>query len=122
MVCIGLYFYAKPFVLLVCGNQYIEAVPIFRAMLPSVVITLPVYLFGYPVLGALNKINIANKSVIIASLIHAVGLFFLFISKNLGFIQIVLLTLFTDCIVLSIRVFYVIYLKYAKTLRVRKHE
>jgi PST family polysaccharide transporter len=108
LVCIGLFIYARPIITLICGDQYAGAVPVFRAMLPLVVISLPVYLSGYPVLGALGKIKVANTSVIIASVFHVAGLFVLFLIGRLNFISVALLTFCTECVVFTVRMRYVI--------------
>jgi PST family polysaccharide transporter len=103
VVCIILFIYAKPIIVIICGKQYIEAVPIFRVMLPLVVVSLPVVLFGYPVLGALKKIHVANLSVIVASIFHTIGLLILLLTNRLNFISIVILTFCTECIVFITR-------------------
>jgi PST family polysaccharide transporter len=102
-VCAALFVYAKPIIALICGRQYVDAVPVFRAMLPLVIIALPAVLFGYPVLGALKKIHIANVSVIIASAFHLAGLLALFAAGSLNFISVALLTFGTECVVFMIR-------------------
>jgi PST family polysaccharide transporter len=108
-VCVILFIFAKQIIVLICGKGYTGSAPVFRAMLPLVVIALPIYLFGYPVLGALKKIHIANASVIIGSLFHLLGLLLLFCAGYLNFISVTLLTFCTDCIVLMIRCAYSIH-------------
>ncbi|MHB9294112.1 oligosaccharide flippase family protein [Hollandina sp. SP2] len=108
LVCIGLFIYAKPIITLICGNQYAGAAPVFRAMLPLIGISLPVYLFGYPVLGALGKIKAANTSVIIASGFHVAGLFVLFLAGRLNFISLALLSFCTECVVFAVRMRHVL--------------
>jgi len=107
LVCIGLFFFAKPLIVLICGHQYVDSIPVFRAMLPLVIITLPLYLFGYPMLGALGKIILANISVIIGTIFHTVGLLLLFFTENLNLISVALLAFGTECIILIIRIYYI---------------
>ena len=107
--CLVLFFLAKPIIRIICGEGYSEAVPVLRAMLPLVVISLPTYLLGYPVLGALGKVKVANTSVMIGSVFHAVGLVVLYFFMNrLNFITISLLTVCTEMIVFGIRMFLII--------------
>lgn len=107
--CIVLFFLAKPIIRIICGEGYSDAVPILRAMLPLVVISLPGYLFGYPVLGALGKIRVANTSVMIGSIFHITGLGVMyFFTTNLNFITISLLTFSTEIVVFGIRLFVVL--------------
>ncbi|SHK18244.1 polysaccharide transporter, PST family [Clostridium cavendishii DSM 21758] len=111
LICIGvliLYIFAKPIVLLLCGKEYVQAVPIFRVMLPMVVIALPSYILGFPVLGAMGKVKEANMSVVYASIFHIIGLVFLMFINKLTFIIISILTCITETIVLILRVFYII--------------
>ena len=103
MMCIGLFIYAKLIIAVICGNQYPDAIPVFRTMLPLVVISLPGVLFGYPMLGALKRLKAANTSVMIASVFHVIGLFVLFFMGNLNFTSVVLLAICSECIVIAVR-------------------
>lgn len=106
--CLVLFFLAEPIIRIICGEGYSDAVPVLRAMLPLVVISLPTYLLGYPVLGALGKVKIANISVMIGSLFHITGLGVLFLTGTLNFIMVSLLTFATELVVFGIRVFVVV--------------
>lgn len=102
--CTVLFFIAPQFIKIICGNGYSDAVPVFRAMLPLIVISLPTYLFGYPLMGALGILNIANLSVIIGSVFHILGLVLLFVFNSLNFISVSILTFLTEIVVFSVRV------------------
>lgn len=104
--CVLLYFIAPWFIRLFCGKGYESAIPAFRAMLPLIVISLPTYLFGYPLMGALGIIKIANLSVIVGSVFHIAGLFALYLSGFLYFVPVALLTFMTEIVVFSIRFAY----------------
>lgn len=114
--CILLYFIAAPVVNIVCGHGYEDAVPVMRAMLPLIVISLPTYLFGYPILGSLGKIKIANTSVIVGALFHILGLFVLYLCGILNFISVPILTFVTEIIVFVIRFFTVVKVIGTKTI------
>ena len=101
--CVMLWFIAAPVIRIVCGEGYGGAVPVFRAMLPLVVISLPTYLFGYPVLGALGRVRVANTSVMVGSVFHVLGLAVLYAAGRLGFITVPLLTFATEVVVFAIR-------------------
>jgi PST family polysaccharide transporter len=104
---IVLFIFAEPIVVLICGSEFSEAVPIFRAMLPIIPITLPLYLLGFPVLGAMGKMKEANMSVVYAAIFHMVGLGVLFAIGSLNFISVAILTCGSEAIVLTLRIFYV---------------
>lgn len=101
--CVLLWFIAAPVIRIVCGEGYSGAVPVFRAMLPLIVISLPTYLFGYPVLGALGRVRVANTSVIAGSAFHVAGLLVLHFCGRLDFILVPLLTFATEIVVFAIR-------------------
>lgn len=101
--CVLLYFIAPWFIRIFCGKGYENAVPIFKAMLPLIIISLPTYLFGYPLMGALGIIKIANLSVIIGSVFHVVGVFILYFAGVLSFVPVALLTFATEIVVFAIR-------------------
>lgn len=100
-------YYAHEIIFLLCGKGYEEAEPLLQYMTPLIVLTLPIYLLGYPMLGAMNKIGRANISVIYASLFHIVGLLYLATTGQITFLSVILLTIFTECIVLFFRIYYV---------------
>lgn len=102
--CVALYFISPWLIRTFCGAGYEEAIPVFRAMLPLVVISLPTYLFGYPLMGALGIIRIANLSVIIGSAFHLLGLGVLYLAGKMGFVSVALLTFATEVVVFAIRV------------------
>lgn len=100
---VALYFLADPIIMIMSGEEYMDAVPIFRVLLPLVLITLPIYLFGFPVLGAMDKMLHANLSVIFAAIFHLAGLATLYFTHSLNFITICLLTFATEFIILLYR-------------------
>lgn len=106
--CLVLYFFAGPIIKIICGNGYEDSIPVLRAMLPLVVITLPTYLCGFPLLGAIGKIKYANISTIIGAIFHVLCLVFFYCLGILNFVSISLLTFCTELIVLSIRLHVVI--------------
>ena len=104
IVCCALLWLLSPQVVrIVCGAGYEDAVPMLRAMLPIVAITLPAYLCGYPVLGALGKLKWANLSVVISAAFHVVGLAALAVAGQIGFIQVIALTCCAQFLELGIR-------------------
>lgn len=106
--CLVLYFFAGPIIKIICGNGYEDSIPVLRAMLPLVVITLPTYLCGFPLLGSIGKIKYANISTIIGAIFHVLCLILFYCLGILNFVSISLLTFCTELIVLSIRLHVVI--------------
>lgn len=115
-----LYFFADWFILLFCGQEYIvgnpSAVEVFQAMTPLFIITLPIYILGFPVLGAMNMMKEANYTVMYAAAFHIIGICVLIFTGNLDFIPVAWLTCLSECVVLCSRIFYV-YKGYKKMKR-----
>ena len=102
-----LYVLAEPIILILGGPEYTAAIPILRMMLPLVLLTLPSYLLGYPVLGAMGRMKEANLSVVFAAIFHTSVLIILFISSNLTITNVVLATIISELLVLGIRVYFI---------------
>ena len=81
--CIIMYFISPTIVPFIFGEQYVEAGYILRYMLPIVIVTLPMFMFGYPTLSSLNLNREANMSVILAGIIHAILLGLFYVTKTL---------------------------------------
>jgi PST family polysaccharide transporter len=101
------YFYADKIILILCGADYLAAVIYFRAMIPVIVLALPIYLLGFPTLGAIGRFDLANKSVIYSSIFHIAGLFFLYFTGFLSFMPVIILTFFTEFLILYLRLYYI---------------
>lgn len=104
---VALYIWAHFLIVLLSGKGYLEAIPVFKIMLPLVVITLPQYLLGYSTLGAMGKVKEVNLTVVYASVVHIIGLVVLYLSNNLNIIHVAVLTLFSESVILITRVFYI---------------
>ncbi len=106
-----LYYFADWFILLFCGQEYVvgdpSAVEVFRAMTPLFIITLPIYILGFPVLGAMNMMKEANYTVMYAAVFHIVGMGVLLLTGHFGFIPVAYLTCLSECVVLISRSLYV---------------
>lgn len=102
--CVILYFISDFVIKLMCGPEYFESVNLFRKMIPLIALTLPSYLYGFPMLGAIGKNNKANLTVIIGAIFHIMGLFILFVTKTMNFINVIYLTIMTELIILVLRI------------------
>lgn len=105
--CLLVFIFAKEFCVIILGREYIGSANILRLMLPIVVITLPNYLLGFPTMSPLGISKYANLSVIYGSIIHVANLITFWILGWLNIYTICILTIITELIVLSIRIFYI---------------
>lgn len=102
----GVLFLIIPYIIKIFfGNEYLEAVYIFRLMLPLIIIALPIYLLGYPTLCALKKDKWANISVIVEGVFQTTGLLLLFIYNMITFTNVIFLTICSEVLILSMRSF-----------------
>jgi PST family polysaccharide transporter len=108
MIMVGtivLFLLSDKIIILFAGPKYEEASSIFRAMLPLVVITLPLYLLGFPMLGAMGRIKDANFSVIFGALFYVVVVTVLFLVNRINFISLAYTTGATESFILVYRFF-----------------
>ena len=83
----------------------IESLHVFDILLISGLIIVPSILLGYPFLGALGYSKYANKSVMYASVVHIVGIFFLYINSNITIYSVSIMVVFTQLFDLLYRIF-----------------
>ena len=100
--------FAEPFCALLFGEEFRASGELLRLLLPVVVITLPTYVCGFPMLSPLGKAQYANISVIIGAIVHACMLAILFMIGSLNVTSICIATCVTESLVLSIRLFVIV--------------
>lgn len=69
-----LYFAAPLIIALAAGEKYISAVPIFRLMLPIIILAFPAMLCGWPTLGAIGKVRQTTFTTILSASTQCLGL------------------------------------------------
>ncbi len=100
--------FAEPFCAFIFGEAFRGAAATLRLLLPIVAITLPTYIFGFPMLTPMGLAKYANISVIVGAVFHAVTLGVLYIAGALTVTTICLATCATEYVILSFRVFIVV--------------
>lgn len=106
--CLVLFIFAEPICILLFGTQYASTSIVLRFMVPIIFITLPNYLLGFPTMSPLGLKNEANLSVIIAAFIHLIVIGILYLCKILNIYSICILTIFTEFIVLGLRIYFIV--------------
>ena len=102
--CAIVFVFAKEFCVLLFGAEYAGSAPYLRLLLPIVAISLPTYIFGFPVLSPLGLAKYANISVIVGAVLHAVQLVCMFVFGFLTVKTICIATCVTEGAILLIRV------------------
>ena len=102
--CVVLWFIAEPFCLLILGEEYASSAEILRVFIPVIFITLPTYVFCFPMLSPMGLTKYANYSIFAGTGFHIVGLIVLFATSKISGLNLATLTLITECIILLFRV------------------
>lgn len=105
-IFVALLWYFAPFLIETISGEYIEvSINIFRILIIFAIITVPSSLLGYSFLAALGYKKYANYSVIIASIIHVLGLFLLSLFNKITIYNIVYMIALSECIIFIIRIY-----------------
>lgn len=105
--CIGiplLIFEADLIMKIIYKSVDIDSSNVLKILLGTCLITVPSVLLGYPLLGAFGFTRYTNLTVIISSLFHVLMLVLLVLSDNLTIYTVAGLVVFTELIVLLLRV------------------
>ncbi len=81
----------------------IQSAIVLKFLLIACLMIVPSLMLGYPFLGAMGYSKYTNNSVIISSLFHLTGLCTLVISNNLSVYSVACMVIFTETVVLTIR-------------------
>lgn len=113
--CFLLYFLSGTFLYILGGSKYLEAVPVLHALIPLLFISFFSMLFGWPVLGAIQKAKETTFSTIAAATLQVIGLGILFYIGRLSIVNIAWLRFVTEFTMLAIRL--VFCMKYKKLFK-----
>ena len=101
--CTVVFIFAKPLCIWVFGVEYAQSAYALRAMLPVIAITLPTYVFGFPVLGAMGLNKHVNYSTIIGAIFHVIGLIILAVMGMINIVSLGIMTSITEFLILGYR-------------------
>lgn len=102
-VCATMFIFAKPIITLFYGAEMENAYKIFRIFCVIASFDIPSILVGYPLLGAMGRSDVANNSVILASIVHIFGLTLLYFTGHMNIYSIALMVLVTESVVFLMR-------------------
>ena len=99
------WFFAPNVIELISGESLLISTSIFRILIIYSIFTVPCSLLGYSFLAAIGYKNFANYSVVIASILHILGVVILSSFNLVTIYNITYLIAFSESIVLIIRVY-----------------
>ena len=89
---------------LLFGPEFVMANDILVIFSATILISFLGVMFGYPAFSVLNKIKVANYTVMIGALCHIVQLYILYSEGRVNALSVVSAVLITEFIVLTLRV------------------
>ncbi len=102
--CAVIFVFAKDFCGWFFGAEFREAGSVLRAMLPIGVVTLPSYIFGFPMLTAMGISKHANYSTIFGSVFHIALLGILFFIGKVNMLTLAISVSATSTVILLYRI------------------
>lgn len=98
---------AAPYVLLIIGGEkYVGQASLLRYMIPVLFFSFYSLLFGWPILGSIDKVKENTFTTVVACLIQVLGLVILIISHNFSLITLAILRGVTECSLTLFRGFF----------------
>lgn len=102
--CAGVFILAEPICTLWLGAEGTVAVLPLRALMPTVIITLPSYILGFPTLGAMGLSKQVNNSTIYGTVLHVIMLGITYFTGNMNMLTLCILTCVTELFILLYRI------------------
>ena len=97
---------AKYIIIIISGAKYIEAAFIFRCLTPLLVLSFPSMLFGWPVLGAIDKNKETTFSTVTSAVVQVLCLVVFAMMNQFTLVNVALSRIISEFCLLSIRVFF----------------
>ena len=104
--CIILFVFAENILLLLGGGEYIGASMIFKWQIPILLFSFPAMLFGWPMLGAIEKAKETTKTTVATALIQILGLILLIMTNSFNVINIAILRCVSEFLLMLFRILY----------------
>lgn len=108
--CIFSYFFANIGFMILGGEKYSNAVPVFRLLIPTLFFGFPAIIFGWPTLGAIGKAKETTITTIIAISVYIIYIVGLIVTKSFTITNIAIGRSITEMVLFGTR--YWFYRKY----------
>lgn len=104
LIMLILILFSEQIVFIFSGKGYENSDLYFRLMLPQLAVTLLIWMFGFPLFGAIGKLKYPNMTTIITALYHVVALSILYCIGKITVVSLILLTLSTEFLLCILRI------------------
>lgn len=102
--CLICFFGAELIMLIVGGEQYVAAAPVFQCIVPVLFFSFAAQLFGWPTLGPIGKSKETSATTVITAIAQITGLVALIAMDQFQLVYIALLRGATELLMLAMRV------------------
>lgn len=116
--CIAAYFLAEFGFMILGGEEYLKAVPIFRILIPTLFFGFFAIIYGWPTLGAIGKTKETTISTTISIGVNIILLIMLIVTDSFTLINIAIVRVITEIILFATR--YGFYRKYKHLFNIEK--
>lgn len=113
--CLICYIFPQTIITIIAGEKYIDAVPIFRGLIPVMLLSFPSMLMGWPSLGAISKEKQVTFSTITSALFQIIVLGILILCNSFTMTAVIILRSVTEFVLMAIRGYFV--LKYKNVFK-----
>lgn len=100
------YFGAHLIMLIIGGSKYLIAAQYLRKCVPLLVISFYALIFGWPALGAIDKVRETTITTLVAAVLQVIGLFLLIISHHFTLPLLILVRTLTEAVMAGMRMGY----------------
>lgn len=94
--CILAYLFAKVGFMILGGEKYLEAVPIFRLLIPTLFFGFFSIIYGWPTLGAIGKEKQTTLSTVISIIVYILLLTVLIITDSFTLVNVAIVRVITE--------------------------
>lgn len=98
--------FAKYILLIIGGEKYMEAAIVLRTVSPILGLTFYVFILGWPMLGAINRVKETTTTTVMYALVSIAGLAILIATGRLNLITLAILRWVTELFLLALRAGY----------------
>ena len=104
--CIFVYFIANFVFLVLGGEEYLVAVPIFRLLIPALFFGFFAILYGWPTLGAIGKTKETTISTTVSCIIYVASLVALVVTDSFTLTSVAIVRVCADITLFAVRYYY----------------
>lgn len=101
------FFGAKVIILIIAGNKYIPAIPYLRESVPLLIISFFSILFGWPLLGAIDKVRETTITTVSTAILQVLGLVVLIATQKFTIPSLIFIRTITELFMANFRILYV---------------